>query len=203
MQLSSPEGEGGGGHPPSPPTDRGACKAGPASPGRGAIPQGRAAGTWGSRVQDRPQSAAMPVLPGSPTALCASAVPIAAPGWQRHSCPHPTPVCWETVPEQPSGTLGWRPAGAACAGWLCLAAMASGQGHDWGFPRPNWDLWGEAGDGGRGLLWDLGEASLWRPSLCQECRGALTACLLSPCPSVFQMSLPHRSTALPAPQVGY
>uniref|UniRef100_A0A8B9C809 Alpha-2-macroglobulin n=1 Tax=Anser brachyrhynchus TaxID=132585 RepID=A0A8B9C809_9AVES len=37
----------------------------------------------------------------------------------------------------------------------------------------------------------------WHPSLCQP------TALLSPSPSVFQMNLPHRSTALPAPQVGY
>ena len=66
-----------------------------------------------------------------------SAVPAAAPGWQRQSHP-PAPVCWQKGPEQLLGTPQWRPAGAACVGWLCLAAAASSQGRDWGCLPPTW-----------------------------------------------------------------
>lgn len=95
---------------------------------------------------------------------------------------------------------GGRPAGAACAGWLCLAATAPRQGWDWGCLHPSWDLWGKLGMVAPACSGSLGKGSLWTHPSASSARGHDSS--LCPFPSVFQMSLPHRNTVLPAAQVG-
>lgn len=180
VQPPSPEGAGRGGHPPSPPSPVPAPRAEEPSPAAGP-----SRGRRRSRLQGRPQSAAAPALAGRASVPGASAVPAAGPGWQRRRCPQPTPASWGKVPGQPLG--------------LCEGVALPRCRGLWTPSHPDWVLGGEAGDGGSGRLWGPGGASLWHPSLCQGCRGALTARLLPPlllsrrvCHAGVRRSLLHR-----------